>query len=83
MACTNIRARSDKIATVVGKRRLQRYLNGKNKEGKTFLYENIVLKYKRTLYITKFLYTYGLKTKLIVPIDRSIIKIHCSTSNLT
>jgi len=33
MACTNIRARSDKIATVVGKRRLQRYLNGKNKEG--------------------------------------------------
>jgi len=33
MACTIVRSMSDKIATVVGKRRLNRYFNGSNMEG--------------------------------------------------
>jgi len=33
MACTIVRSMSDKIATIVGKRRLDRYFNGSNMEG--------------------------------------------------
>ena len=49
MACTVTRAKNDVIATSVGKRRLQRYFKGNNKEGKRFYKQTYTFEYKLTM----------------------------------
>ena len=55
MACTITRGKSDVIATSVGRRRLQKYFNGKNKEGKR-VWKNVFYKIQTTR--IKELYAY-------------------------